>query len=96
MCQAVVVRPELQTPPMRVRERRCVVCGVLADVEQTSAHLARVMFFCTAHGQQFHTSAYFVVARRALATVDCWKAVDAWLTGATEDVELESARRVSA
>lgn len=96
MCQALVVRPELQTQPMRVHERRCVVCGALADVEQTSAHLARVMFFCTAHGEQFHASAYFHVARRALATVDCWAAVDAWLVAATEAVELGQSRRVVA
>lgn len=96
MCQALVVRPELETPAIRVRERRCVVCGGLADAEQTSAHLARVMFFCTAHGEQFHSSAYFHVARRALATVDCWRAVDAWLLAATEDAEVEQARRVVA
>ncbi len=96
MCQALVVRPELETPAMRVRERRCVVCGGLADAEQTSAHLARVMFFCTAHGEQFHSSAYFHVARRAIATVDCWRAVDAWLLAATEDAELKQARLVVA
>ncbi len=96
MCQALVVRPGLQTQLMRVRERRCVVCGALADVEQTSAHLARVLFFCTAHGEQFHASAYFHVARKALSTVDCWAAVDAWLLAATEDVQLEQSRRVVA
>lgn len=96
MCQALVVRPELETAAMRVRERRCVVCAGPADVEQTSAHLARVMFFCTAHGEQFHSSASFHVARRALATADCWRAVDAWLLAATEDAEFEQARRVLA
>ncbi len=81
---------------MRMRERRCVVCGGMADGEQTSAHLARVMFFCTAHGRQFHSSAYFAIARRARSTVDCWKAVDAWLLAAAEDIEFKQARRVSA
>lgn len=74
---------------MRVSERRCVVCGALADVEQTSAHFARVMYFCAAHGEQFHASAYFAVARDSRATVDCWAAVDAWLGAATNEVELE-------
>ena len=46
MHQALVVRPELEAPAMRVRERRC--------------------------------------------------AVDAWLLAATEDAELEQARRVLA
>ena len=94
MCEALVVVHELKALPTRVRERRCVVCGGLADGEQTSAHLARVMFFCSAHGRQFHGSTYFLAARRARSTVDCWKAVDTWLLAATEDVELERSRQV--
>lgn len=81
---------------MRMRERRCIVCGSLADGEQTSAHLARVMFFCTAHGLQFHSSAYFEIARRARSTVDCGKAVDAWLLAASEDIEFKQTKWVSA
>ena len=61
------------------------------DVERTSAHLARVMFFCAAHGEQFHASDAFDTAR----PVDCWRAVDVWRWVATE-VELEQARRVVA
>lgn len=96
MCQAVNVRPGTHDVPMRVNERRCVVCGGGADVRQTSAHLARVMYFCAQHGAQFHASAAFALARSALSTVDCWAAVDAWLRAAGRDVELERSRREAA
>lgn len=90
MCQALDVSPAMQSAAMRVAARRCLVCGEGADASQTSAHLARVMFFCTAHGRQFHASAYFQVARSAPSTVKCWEAVDAWLLAATAAMELEA------
>jgi len=88
MCHAVTLSRGVQAPTPRVAERRCVVCGALADAEQTSAHLARVMFFCGLHGLEFRASAHFTVARMALSTADCWAAVDAWLRVATNEVEL--------
>lgn len=69
----------------RLSERRCEVCGAPADLEQTSAHLARVHFFCTDDGQAFHASAYFQVARLASSTAECWVAVEAWLDVAKAD-----------
>jgi hypothetical protein len=67
---------------MQVHERKCEVCGARADPSQTSAHLARVIFFCTHDGLAFHQSVHFLLAKVARSTTDCWAAVDAWLAAA--------------
>ena len=79
MSVALVVRPELKTAARCARGRRRVVRRARADVEQTSAHLARVMVLCSAHGQQFHSAAHFLVAGRI---ADCGEAGDARLLAA--------------
>jgi hypothetical protein len=87
MSVALVVRPELKTPSRCARERRRVVRRARADVEQTSAHLARVMFSCSAHGEQFRSAARFHVAGP-----DCGESVDARLPAGSANVVRQQAR----
>jgi hypothetical protein len=76
---------------MRLQDRRCFVCGCSADVEQTSAHLAKVMWFCTNHGTAFHTSVEFHAARVARSTAECWRAIDAWFAAVVPEVTQRAA-----
>lgn len=87
MCVALMVRPELKTPSKCARERRRVARRARADVEQASAHLAQVMFSCSARGEQFHSAAHFLVAGP-----DCREVMDARLLAASENVSLQQAR----
>jgi len=65
-----------------MRNHRCEVCGAAVDLQQTSAHLARVHWFCSEHGRSFHASSQFHAARLAATTAECWRAVDEWFTAA--------------
>ncbi len=75
-----------------MRNRRCEVCGAAVDLQQTSAHLARVHWFCSEHGRSFHASPQFRLARHAISTADCWRAVDEWFAAARLKVQCSEQR----
>lgn len=79
-----LVRPHCDAVSMRLSEQVCAVCRRPADCSHTSAHLARVHWFCALHGLQFHSSMYFAAARSAPTTLECWAIVDAWLVSARD------------
>ena len=62
--------------PVPTRERRCEVCGCCADLEQTSAHHARVLYLCTWHGKRFHVLEPIWKSTKGvfelLARIDIW------------------------
>lgn len=59
---------------MKLNERCCEVCGEAADLTQTSAHHARVIFFCTGHGKAFRVLAFLWhgATREVSARIDLW------------------------
>lgn len=71
-----------------LKDKRCEVCGAAADLDETSAHFVNVHWLCTVHGRAFRASPHFATAKLALSTVECLRAVGAWLELArNEDVE---------
>jgi hypothetical protein len=63
---------------MRIADRRCCVCGCKADPSKTSAHVLRVLWFCTEHGQGFHASPEYHQAQTALSTRVALELVLGW------------------
>jgi hypothetical protein len=61
---------------MRLHERCCEVCGERADLNLTSAHHARVIFFCTGHGKAFKVLAFLWhgATQEVSARIDFWLA----------------------
>lgn len=57
-----------------LNERCCEVCGARADLTLTSAHHARVIFFCTRHGKAFKVLAFLWsgATREVSARIDLW------------------------
>lgn len=64
---------------MRVAERPCEVCGARIDPAWTSAHFARVLWLCTAHGEAFHESENLGWIATAGTTDRIHAAIDAWV-----------------
>jgi hypothetical protein len=77
---------------MRISERRCCVCGCKADPSKTSAHILVVLWFCTGHGTEFHTSPQYSTAKAALSSTQALDLITDWCDRATEAIERELRR----
>lgn len=64
---------------MRVLERTCEVCGQPADLDQTSAIHARVVWLCTRDGVRFNGPAVTAALRDAPSTLELHRRIDCWL-----------------
>ena len=80
---------------MRANERRCEVCGDLADPAATSAHHARVIWLCGEHGEIFQGSVEWREAKGARTTAECWRLVDEWLDREAQTAYIRQAFRAA-